>query len=87
METEGLVERAVEMARDKCAGDLGPQQEALELCRQAMRENQTKVDRLLESVASGEVSGPLLSMLLPKRANCNVSRNASKQRSAGLRKR
>ena len=52
-----------------------------------MRENQTKVDRLLESVASGEVSGPLLSMLLPKRANCNVSRNASKQRSAGLRKR
>lgn len=61
--TEGLIERAVEMARAKCAGDLEPQQEALELCRQAMRENQAKVDRLLESVTSGEVSGALLSML------------------------
>jgi len=63
MEAEGVVERAVEMARAKCADDLGPQQEALGLCHQAKKENQIKIDRLLESVSSGEVSGPLLAML------------------------
>ncbi len=38
----------------------------MERCRKARRENQAKVDRLLESVASGEVTGPLLAMLSGK---------------------
>lgn len=84
VETEGLVERAVEMARDKCAGDLGPQQEALELCRQAIKENQTKVIRLLESVASGEVSGPLLAMLNGKASELQREQERLKAEERGL---
>ncbi len=84
VETEGLVERVVEMAHAKCEGDLGPQQEALELCRQALRENQTKVDRLLESVASGEVSGPLLSMLNAKASELQREQERLKAEERGL---
>ncbi len=63
METEGLVEQAVEMARAKCAGDLERQQQALEVNHQAMKEDQVKIDRLIESITSGEVSGALVAML------------------------
>lgn len=66
MNAEGLVEQAVEMARAKCAGDLEPQQQALEVNRQALRENQVKIDRLIESITSGEVSGPFVAMLNSK---------------------
>ena len=64
--TDGLVEGAVEMARLKSSGDLAPQQELLEINHRAKKENQVKIDRLLESVTSGEVSGPLLAMLSGK---------------------
>ena len=64
--TDGLVEEAIEMARLKSSGDLAPQQELLEINHRAKKENQVKIDRLLESVTSGEVSGPLLAMLSGK---------------------
>ena len=63
---EGLIEQAVEMAHGKCSSDLEPQQQALELNRQAMKENQSKIDRLIESITSGEVAGSFLSMLNSK---------------------
>ena len=66
MDAEGLVEEAVEMARAKCAGDLEPQLELLTINHQARKENQTKIDRLLEGITSGEVTGSLLTMMSGK---------------------
>ena len=68
VQVEGLIEQAIEMARAKCSSDLEPQQRALELNRHALKENQTKIDHLLESVTSGEVAVPFLAMLNSKAA-------------------
>lgn len=49
-----------------------------------MREDQTKVDRLLESVASGEVSGPLLVMLNGKASELQREQERLKAEERGL---
>ena len=84
LDVDGLVERAVEMARSKCAEDLGPQQEALEINRQALKENQTKIDRLIESITSGEVAGPFLAMLNSKAAELQREQEHLKAEQRGL---
>ncbi len=84
MDAEGLVEEAVEMARVKCAGDLEPQQELLAINHQAMKENQTKIDRLLEGITSGEVSGPLLAMMSGKATELQREQEKLKIEERGL---
>ena len=81
---EGLVEQAIEMARLKSAGDLAPQQELLEINHRARKENQVKIDRLLESVTSGEVSGPLLAMLNGKATELQREQEKLKIEERGL---
>ncbi len=84
VEVEGLVEQAVEMARAKCAGDLEPQQELLAFNHQAMKENQTKIDRLLEGITSGEVSGSLLAMMSGKATELQREQERLKIEERGL---
>jgi site-specific DNA recombinase len=78
VEVDGLVEQAVEMARMKSAGDLAPQQQALAFSRQAAKENEAKIDRLIESITSGEVSGSLLSMLNGKASELRLEQERLK---------
>ena len=70
----GLLERGLEMAWVKCQGDLQPQQEALVITKQALQENQTKIDTMLETISSGGATGPLLAMLNEKAATLNLER-------------
>jgi|GEM_PF-1309488 len=70
----GLLERGLSMARAKCQGDLRPQQEALVLNKQALQENQAKIDTMLETISSGGATGPLLAMLNEKAAELNLER-------------
>ena len=81
---EGLTEKAIEMARAKCSSDLEPQQRALELNRHALKENQAKIDRLLESVTSGEVAGAFLAMLNSKAAELQRQQEQLKIEGRGL---
>ncbi len=84
VKVEGLIERAVELARTKCSADLEPQQQALELNRHAIRENQIKVDRLIESITSGEVAGSLLAMLNSKATELQREQEQLKIEQRGL---
>ena len=78
------MEQAIDMARLKSAGDLAPQQELLEINHCARKENQIKIDRLLESVTSGEVSGPLLAMLNGKATELQREQEKLKIEERGL---
>ncbi len=64
--TDGLLEQALEMARDKCQSDLRPQQEALTLAKRGLLENQAHIDKLVETISCGGVQSDLLAILNEK---------------------
>jgi hypothetical protein len=72
--TEGVIEKSFEMAREKCLGDQQPQLDALNAARRALVENQTQIDRLIETITSGTVQGDLLAILSEKVTALKIKR-------------
>jgi site-specific DNA recombinase len=58
-----MIEEAFGMAKEECQASLLPQQEALLLTRKALDENQTQLDKIVETVTSGSVTRTLLAVL------------------------
>lgn len=72
--TKGVIEKSFEMARMKCLGDQQPQQESLNLARRALQENQAQIDKLIETITYGAVSGDLMVMLSEKATALKLER-------------
>jgi hypothetical protein len=77
-----LIDDAFEIARERCQADLKPQHDALSLTRRALEENQAQVDKLVETITSGNASGALLAILNEKAYELKAERERCVRSSA-----
>lgn len=71
---EDVLEKSFAMARAKCESDLLPQQQEAQMLRQGLRENQAKIDNLIDFISSGSVSGDLMALLNGKATELRLER-------------
>ncbi len=74
VQSPSVIEKAMEIARERCEGDLLPQKGAMVLTKVALAENEQKIEKMLETVGSGSASGALLEMLNEKATHLKVER-------------
>ena len=64
----------MQQAQSNAQTDLRPSQDALSLTRQALQQNQTGIDSLIQSISSGNAQGALWGLLNEKAAQLKVER-------------
>lgn len=72
--SEDIIERAIEKARASCEGDLLPLKETLGLTKQSLLENQSQIDKIVETVSTGKAEGALLAFLNERAAELKLAR-------------
>ena len=78
LESEEIIERAVEKERMLCESALEPSREAMEATRAALLENQKQIDQLVNTISSGIANGDLLGMMNERATQLRLSRERLK---------
>jgi site-specific DNA recombinase len=74
VESEDMIERAMESARNRSVEGLQPARETLLLTQQALNKNQEQINALVESISSGNAQGALWNLLNEKATRLNAER-------------
>lgn len=78
LESDEIIERAVEKERLLCESALEPNREALEETRTALLENQKQIEQLINTIGSGVANSDLLGMLNERATQLRLSRERLK---------
>lgn len=73
-----ILEQAFVAAQQECQADLQPQHEALAMTRRALEENQLQLDKLVDTITSGQISATLISVLDEKAQSLKLERERLK---------
>jgi hypothetical protein len=74
VEAEGMIERAMEFAKNRSSEDLQPVRETLQLTQQALQKNEVPINALMESISSGNAYDVLWNLLNKKAIRLNAER-------------
>ena len=71
---KGLIEGVIEAANKKLLSNLQPQRDALTAVEEALRKNQEQIEKIVDTITTGQTDGALLKFLNEKAATLNLER-------------
>ncbi len=74
VDSDDMIERAMEWALRNCTADLQPLQDTLATTRAALQDNQSQIDQIITTISSGQAQGALLGFLNERAGQLKVDR-------------